>query len=435
MTTLFTQHNESCPTRRRLNQKEHVERLLRSAIKEILVNENLLAKPTQDTTSDWYALMQYARTPVGQPITESIGARGELLAEGLVDGLVNALNWTKSKLAGGIEALKNMGGKIFDYSKKLFALIIESIPGGEEALDFLINFSGKMVEGLADMFNKAKESFAKWLSSMKGPILTFVFKEAQESGVLDEIKAEMQKKGSKKESFHRVAKGKRLISENENAAAGADVIQVISADPQKGVDLVANGARAGIGKLVTLIIKRTLQRSSTKILHILRKKIFFGSEFLKSKAGVFMVRIVNLLGMSIDASLENMVKMASRVWSSIKGFTGGGGGGVDIGNRADMEFFDSRSLPDLIGSLIGGESVIEKTLSAGFGDVKSLVDIISSAIKKITEKMVEKLSGSFDTLLEKVGLDPQGKIAQAIRKALGFAESVAHGAARVAAGV
>lgn len=410
MTTLFTRHNESRLHRRRLNQKEHVERLLRSAIKEILVNENLLAKPTQDISSDWHALIQYARTPIGQPITETITARGAVLAEGIMDGLVNALKWTGSKLAGGLEALKNAGGKIFEATKKLMILALENIPGGQEALEFLSDFSGKIAEQIEEKFKAAKKQFTNWLGEMKGPIITFVLERAKETGVLEEIKAELTKK-IKKESTLR---HKKIIIESDEKNA-ADLIQNIIKDPKVGTDLFIGGARGALGKLMNLILKKT-HEADNKLYPKIRSRIFRNSQFLMSPLGRFMIRIINLLGTSIETSLEEMINMASKVWRSIKEIasTGGGTNEINLSDRSDIEFLNQKTFPNLVGAIIGGESTIETIISASLGDVKSIVQLLMSAINKIKEAILQKLQKltSQSSLLSLIGLksgDPESQ--------------------------
>jgi hypothetical protein len=364
-------------------------------------------------------LSRYARTPLGAPLTESIDFHGQLLAEGLFDGLIKAFDWVKTKVSSGIssalEAAKSAGGKIFEATKKILILVIESIPGGKAALDMLTSFSAEIAEKIGSMINSAKENFEKWLSSVRVDMLGATLEAANESGVTEEL-------ANKKTEATLKSKSLRVISENQE---GENILKKILDDPAAAAQMLVGGARGAAGQTIRLLIKLVF-RKKPELIGILRKK-FMDNDFMKSKAGAFLVRMINFSGLSLNAPLETLIDMASKLWETIKSITTGS---LNVA-RTDRELINDKSFPDLIGSLVGGDSAIENIAKTIALDPEAIHKLISSSISRLSEAIFEKISGSLDELLGPLNIT--GPIAAGVKKVFSTIAKVGGGLAGGAA--
>lgn len=134
---------------------------------------------------------------------------------------------------------------------------------------------------------------------------------------------------------------------------------------------------------------------------------------MKGPKGNFIVSLINFTGVSINASGDQVISLGAKLWQSIKELLKGQ---VITIQKNDQALINDELFPEIIGSLIGGESVIEKFSRSIAGDLKSLGDIFIAAIKQISLVIGEKLQSKFDDICSTLGI-PQN-ISNQIKNAL-----------------
>lgn len=376
--------------------KQSARDLIKEMTHEILLEEKMW--------SDWDALTHYARAPFGMPLTESIDIKGSLITEGLIDSLISAFNWTKEKLAGGFEKIKSLGGSVFDAFQKIIAKIFETMQAGKEAFEFVTSFTTDAIQQIKEKFTDSFEELKNWISSAKEFVFKDIFTSAsKDPKILNQLKEE--------KNINSLIKGKNLQFLLSEADVKTEFINQLKSNPAAAAELAAGHGRAALGDVVTVLVRTTL-KNKPELVKQLREKIF-SSPFMKGPKGNFIVSLINFTGVSINASGDQVISLGAKLWQSIKELLKGQ---VITIQKNDQALINDELFPEIIGSLIGGESVIEKFSRSIAGDLKSLGDIFIAAIKQISLVIGEKLQSKFDDMCSTLGI-PQN-ISNQIKNAL-----------------
>lgn len=385
--------------------------LIREMIHEILLQESL--------QSDWNSLVEYARTPYSVILTES-ELRGSLITEGLIDNIISVFDWTKEKLAGGFEKIKSLGGKVFEAFQKIIAKIFETMQSGKEAFEFVTSFTSNTVNQIKGKFIESFGELKEWISSVK----EFLFKDIFETASKDpKILNQLKESHDIDSSFE--GKNLKFLLENQNTSLKAEFISQLKSNPTAAAELASGSGREALGDLVTALVRTTI-KNKPDLVKRLREKIF-SSPFMRGPKGNFIVSLINFTGISINAAGDKIIELGAKLWQSIKNLLAGQTINIE---KNDQNLINDELFPEIIGSLIGGESVIEKFSRSLMGDLKSLGDIFIATIKQIAIVISGKLENKFDDICSSLSI-PQN-ISNQIKNVLKTTLNIATNTARIA---
>lgn len=383
-----------------------------------MVQESILQ---EDLQSDWDALMEYVGTPYSTLLTEG-DMRGSLITEGLIDSLISVFDWTKEKLAGSFEKIKSLGGGVFAAFQKIIAKIFETMQAGKQAFEFVTSFTSDSIKKIKEQFSQSIEELKNWISTAKEFLFKDIFTVAgKDPKILDQIKESID--------VDSLLKNKNLSFLLENPQPQTDLktefIEKLKSDPAAAAEIAGGEGRAALGALVTALVRTTL-KNKPDLVKTLREKIF-SSPFMKGPKGNFIVSLINFTGTSINTAGDQIIQLGAKLWQSIKNLLAGQSINIE---KNDQNLINDELFPEIIGSLIGGESVIEKFSRSLLGDLKSLGDIFIAAIRQIAGVIGEKLESKFDDICSSLSI-PQN-ISNKIKSTLKGTLNIATGAARVA---
>ena len=124
----------------RLLTQTQEEEVLRKYIREsISTGELVHYSPTLGLMTEWDLARAYSKG--NKLLTESQSARGRVIVEGLFQGVASAIAWTGQKIGSGVKAVIKAGGETLDAAGKCLMQLLEKIPGGKEAFEFLKDFT------------------------------------------------------------------------------------------------------------------------------------------------------------------------------------------------------------------------------------------------------------------------------------------------------
>lgn len=355
-------------------KRRREELLLRTLIRESLLTEGY------GLLTEWDVALAYSRG--GGRLTEAEGRRGRLLVEGLFNGVVRAFQWIGGKVAGGVKKLQAAGGEAVEAAGKALTLLLEKIPGGKDAFEFLKEFTSDVADGLKDVLKDSMKEFGQFLEEEKEELLSAVLggigKDDDAFGQLKDKAMELAKKGGG-ELKGKVTSFLTGIKENPLKAVKEFV------DLRKVLGSV-------VGDVVGMVMKKKKNVVAVKV-----QEVF--SPFTKDKKGMFLLRSLQLL--SVDMGGEEVLEAAASLW---------GAGKKLLSNKLDMERRDlslASILPKIIKGLVSGTSAAEAYIRSFMGDPTKLlaqgVKLVKNAMTKLIEKGAAKV-------LEEVGVDPDSKL-------------------------
>lgn len=302
--------------------------------------------------------------------------------EGLFNGVVRAFQWIGGKVAGGVKKLQAAGGEAVEAAGKALTLLLEKIPGGKDAFEFLKEFTSDVADGLKDVLKDSMKEFGQFLEEEKEELLSAVLggigKDDDAFGQLKDKAMELAKKGGG-ELKGKVTSFLTGIKENPLKAVKEFV------DLRKVLGSV-------VGDVVGMVMKKKKNVVAVKV-----QEVF--SPFTKDKKGMFLLRSLQLL--SVDMGGEEVLEAAASLW---------GAGKKLLSNKLDMERRDlslASILPKIIKGLVSGTSAAEAYIRSFMGDPTKLlaqgVKLVKNAMTKLIEKGAAKV-------LEEVGVDPDSKL-------------------------
>ena len=356
------------------------ERLLRQYIKESFGQVDGLM-------SEWDVALAYSKS--SSLLNESQNAHGKLLVEGLFSGMVDAMTWAGKKIGSGVKAAIKAGGEALEGAGKVLMRLLEKIPGGKEAFEFLKEFTAEMADKIKGYVVDAAKEFGAFIEKSKTEIFGAIFGSGgQDPGVMAKLK-ELIEKG--KESF-----GDQIEQVNAWLVNFKD-------NPLKAAAEFFN-LRKILGTIVASIVEMILKKKgdlSKKIMGI-----FDSAGFTKSKLGMFFLRVLSFF--SGDMGGEDVLEAAGSMWSAAAKL---GSDEVDLERRASS-LMDV--IPRIVKGLVSGTSALEGIIRSAMGDPKALTDLFKNAIGLIRKAISNLISKGAADIVKAIGIDPEGSIGKTI---------------------
>jgi hypothetical protein len=369
--------------------KEEVKRLSRSP--DVVIKRYVREAIAEGMLTEWDIALQYARG--GSLLSESQEARGRLLVESLFQGTVEALKWAGQKIGKGVQAILSAGGEALDAAGKALMSLLEMIPGGRSAFEFLKDFSGEAADKIEGAVVEAAKEFGEFIDDKKEEILSAVFKAgAEDTSVVEDLR-KMIEAGEKKLGGD-AEKVKEWFEDfkKDQVKAAKDFFQfrqVLGVIVQKAVEKIL-AARGDVAKKIT--------------------GVFESAGFTKSKLGMFFLRVLSFF--SGDMGGEETIEAAGKMWSAGKKL---GSGKVDIEHRgrALVEI-----IPKMVKGLVGGTSALEGVVRAAAGDPKALTDLFKNAIGLVTAALKKVVKASGVAAVKAADVDPEGRLGKTVTDAV-----------------
>ena len=368
----------------RILAEVEAERLLRSYVRESFGGVDGLM-------SEWDLALAYSKG--SSLLNESQNARGRLIVEGLFQSVVGAMQWAGQKIGSGVNAAIKAGGEALDAAGKALMQLLEKIPGGKEAFEFLKEFTAEKAEEIKGYVTDAAKEFGTFVEEKKIEILGGIFEfGSQDFGVVAKLKELIEKaKGDFGDQVDRVKSWFTNFKDNPLEAA------------KEFFEL-----RKILGTIVTSIVEMILKAKGD-----LSKKIvgiFNSAGFTQSKLGMFFLRVLSFF--SGDMGGEDTLEAAGNMWTAAMKLKSDK---VDIENR-------SRALvaviPRIVKGLVSGTSALEGIVRSAMGDPKALTDLFKNAINLVRKAISNLIAKGAEGVLKAVGLDPEGKIGKMVIDAM-----------------
>lgn len=369
------------------------EILLREYVRDVL-----LTQPSRgELMSEWDLVRAWARG--NTLLSEAAHARGKKIAEGLLDGLQNAVSFVGGKVGSAWNKVKKQGDDI----QKAFILIIEKIPGGKAAFEMLKEFSSDIAEKAKDAVRDAIKEFANFLKEQKNSMIEFVLGKANDPGAKEKIKELLDK-----------AKGD-----------AKNWLDTLLKNPKEAIKQLYGGAREAIGGIAKIVVSG-IMKGFPEIPKELSKRIL-ATDFFKNKAASagLVIRLMSLLGGEMKG--EEVVKAGLGLYKSIKSLASGGS--ITPDNPADII---SDELPRIIGGLVAGDNPVEQSIRAAMGDPTAATKLIKSAISTIISSIKTATQKLAPDAVKQLGLDPNSTKGKAL--IAGINALVGAGAGKLAGG-
>lgn len=360
------------------------ERVLRNYIKESFGH-------VDELMSEWDLALAYSKG--SSLLSESQNIRGRLIVEGFFERAKEALKWAGEKIGSGAEAILNAPREALEAAGKAFIQLLEKIPGGKEAFEFLKEFTAEKAEEIKGYVVEAAKEFGTFILEKKNEILGSVFEAGSgDAGVMAKLK-ELIEKG--KDDFGKEAdKVKEWVSKFKDSPIEA---------AKEFFDL-----RKILGSIVSSVVEMIIKAKGD-----LSKKImgvFVSAGFTKSKLGMFFLQVMNFF--SGDMGGEDTLEAAGKMWAAATKLSSGK---VDLEHRG-------RSLegviPRIVKGLVSGTSAIEGIIRSAMGDPKALVNLFKNAIKLIRTALSNLIGKGAAAVVKKLGFDPESTIGRIVVNAM-----------------
>ena len=356
------------------------ERLLRQYIKASFGQVDGLM-------SEWDMALAYSKS--SSLLNESQNAHGKLLVEGLFSGVVDAMKWAGQKVGSGVKAVIKAGGEALEGAGKVLMRLLEKIPGGKEAFEFLKGFTADMADKIKGYVAEAAEEFGVFIEEKKTEIFGAIFGVGgQDAGVMAKLK-ELIEKG--KESF-----GDQVDKVKEWFANFKD-------DPMKAA-LEFFNLRKILGTIVASIVEMILKKKGEVSKKI--TGIFDSAGFTKSKLGMFFLRVLSFL--SGDMGSEDTLEAAGNMWTSAVKL------GSDKIDRERRDLSLMEIIPRIVKGLVGGGSAVEAIVRAVTNDPSALPKLFENAIKLVRKAILNLISKGAADVVKAIGIDPESSIGKTI---------------------
>ena len=386
-------------------------RLLRSLVREVVLTESkvrlpsrrriresfyssgdlVFYSPVHGIMTEWDLALAY--TKGGAILNETLSNRGRRLVENIVQGFANAIRWTGRAIGRGAKAVLKAGGEELAAAGKCLMSLLEKIPGGKDAFEFLKDFTTEAADKIKGYVSEAAKEFGTFLTDNRDKILGTIFEAgSSDNGVVAKLK-ELIEKG-KKDFGDQMDKVKEFFNDFKTNPVEA---------AKKFFSL-----RKILGSIISGVVSMILKKSEGIAKKIIG--VFDSAGFTKSKLGMFFLRIITFF--STDMGGEEVLEAAGKMWTSAKKLRSDK---MDIENR-------TRSLldviPKIVKGLIGGGSSLEAVIRSAAGDPQAITDLFANATKMIS-KALEKMVGSgAEKVVKSLGFDPEGMMGKKVISAM-----------------
>jgi hypothetical protein len=341
--------------------------------------------------TEWDLALAY--TKGGAILNETLSNRGRRLVENIVQGFANAIRWTGRAIGRGAKAVLKAGGEELAAAGKCLMSLLEKIPGGKDAFEFLKDFTTEAADKIKGYVSEAAKEFGTFLTDNRDKILGTIFEAgSSDNGVVAKLK-ELIEKG-KKDFGDQMDKVKEFFNDFKTNPVEA---------AKKFFSL-----RKILGSIISGVVSMILKKSEGIAKKIIG--VFDSAGFTKSKLGMFFLRIITFF--STDMGGEEVLEAAGKMWTSAKKLRSDK---MDIENR-------TRSLldviPKIVKGLIGGGSSLEAVIRSAAGDPQAITDLFANATKMIS-KALEKMVGSgAEKVVKSLGFDPEGMMGKKVISAM-----------------
>jgi len=369
----------------RLLAEVESERLLRGYVRESF-------RGVDNLMSEWDLALAYSKG--SSLLSESQNVRGRLIVEGLFQSVAGAMQWAGEKVGKGVEAVIKAGGEAIDAAGKALMMLLEKIPGGKDAFEFLKEFTAEKADQIKEYVMDAVKEFGAFIEEKKSEILGSVFEAGSEdTGVMAKLE-ELIEKG--KEDF-----GEQVDKVKEWLANFKD-------NPIEAAKGFFN-LRKILGVIVADVVEMILKKGGDVAKKIM--DVFNAAGFTKSKLGMFFLRVLSFF--SGDMGGEDTLEAAGQMWSSAMKLKT---------EKPDLE----RRLPALIAvipriikGLVSGTSALEGIIRSAMGDPKALTELFKNAVKLVRKAISNLIAKGAAAVVKSVGIDPESKIGGIVISGMG----------------
>lgn len=360
------------------------EKMLRSyVVEEALVSDGLM--------TEWDLALAYSKG--SRLLTEAQAVHGRLIVEGLFQSFVGAVRWVGGEVGQAVTKLARESGEALSAAGKTLMSLLEKVPGGRDAFDFLKEFTEEAAEDLKDYIKDAAKEFGEFIVENRDEILGAVFgASADDPGVIKKLK-ELVDKGSK-DFGDQAGKVKEWVKKFETDPVAA---------AREYFDL-----RNILGSIVADLVKSILQKSKEAAKKVVR--VFDSAGFTKSKLGMFYLRVLSFF--STDMSSEDTLESAAELWKAAKKLKS---------DDLDMEHRGRALLsviPKILKGLVGGGSALEGIVRSAAGDPTAPAKLLKNAIVLVSKALQKLVASSGAEVLKSQGIDPDSRIGKLVINAL-----------------
>lgn len=369
----------------RLLAEVESERLLRGYVRESF-------RGVDNLMSEWDLALAYSKG--SSLLSESQNVRGRLIVEGLFQSVAGAMQWAGEKVGKGVKAVIKAGGEAIDAAGKALMMLLEKIPGGKDAFEFLKEFTAEKADQIKEYVMDAVKEFGAFIEEKKSEILGSVFEAGSEdTGVMAKLE-ELIEKGKEDfgEQFDKVKEWLANFKDNPIEAA-------------KGFF----NLRKILGTIVADVVEMILKKGGDVAKKIM--DVFNAAGFTKSKLGMFFLRVLSFF--SGDMGGEDTLEAAGQMWSSAMKLKT---------EKPDLE----RRLPALIAvipriikGLVSGTSALEGIIRSAMGDPKALTELFKNAVKLVRKAISNLIAKGAAAVVKSVGIDPESKIGGIVISGMG----------------
>jgi hypothetical protein len=341
--------------------------------------------------TEWELALAYSKG--GAILNESLSNRGRLLVEGLWQGIVNAFNSTGQAIGKGAKAILKTTGEELAAAGKCLMSLLEKIPGGKDAFEFLKDFTTESANKVKGYVSEAAKEFGSFLIDNRDKILGAVFEVGStDTGVMAKLK-ELIEKG-KKDFGDQVDKVKEFFND-------------FKSNPAKAAKSFFN-LRKILGSIIAGVVGMILKNNKTVAKKIVG--VFDSAGFTKSKLGMFFLNVLSFF--STDMGGEEVLEAAGKMWTSAKKLVSDK---IDLENRGRVLL---EMIPKIVKGLVGGGSSLEAVIRSATGDPQAMTDLFTNATKMI-RKALEKLIGSgAEKAVQAAGFDPKSMLGKTVVSAM-----------------
>jgi len=358
--------------------------------------------------------------------------------------------------------LKKLGGKAGELFNKAFFWLLEKIPGGETAFEFLAEWGKTAVDKLKEMGKAIGDKLTEWAKTAKVKMITMLLKALKrgdeeihgilKSMDLDKPVVEARRKELKAlgittiSEYNLVMQTKELLNEvglgdvakqaatekvgelADGAKESAEMVVAIAGDPSKATDYMEDpeefmrGAAAdGVNWILTKVLD-LMEHDFKMVVELFGSTIWEPFKTGFGQAAAAMMGILSSPNLAWD-------KMAKYVQTLIKGFKIGGGR-TKKGRAVQQLFLTNKGelFKDFFTGIIKGSN-LEQVLRAVSGDPKSIKKLIVSitgaivgGLKAAANKYGGKLTDWFGEQLDDDDEESNGGLAEMILNAIGRAD-------------
>ena len=379
--------------------EEKVYRRLVSVCEEkrLLREFVISAIPSRGLMSEWDLALAYSKN--ASLLSEAQSSRARLIVENVFQGVAKAMVWAGQKVGSGVKAIVKSGGEALDVAGKMMMQLLEKIPGGEAAFEFLKEFAGEQIDKVKGYVVDAAKEFGEFITSKKNEILGTIFDVGRtDQGILAKLK-ELLEKG--KEDFgDQVDKVKEWFTNFKE-------------DPLKAARgfMETLNLRKILATIVSDVVSMILKSKTEVVLKI--KDVLDGAGLTKSHLGVFFMRVLTFF--STDMSGEDTLTAAGNMWSAYKGIQADEVRGVKGKTIVNLL---REILPKIVKGLISGESALEGIIRSAMQDYTALTKLFANAVKLIRKALSNLIKQGIENLLKSTGADPNSTVGEMVINAI-----------------